>query len=240
MSSIASYRGIDHEAGEVNLTRMNIRYRMSPRGKRVSRIDTLYYQGEIIADGYAAVIARAQTIIDMYSLDYGNAGLRMEDGTLTPHRLNNDDPLCMSGVRVVERSWPKGGPEELANMRTFHVTLEAEYSDNDDQLLSWQETLEFYGNGGPRWEAIDTYFGPYRNEECLATAQRIVQTGSALGFTAYPFPPGPIFPHLEHQNRRYVAPGSGKMQGQFACYFPMRWTYYMTALSYVEAFPNTR
>lgn len=239
MSSIFTYRGIDHEPGEVNLTRMNIRYRDSPRGKRVSRIDTLYLQGEIMADGFAATIARANAIIEMYRFDYGNAALRMEDGTLTPHGLNNDDPLNMTGVRVVERSWPKGGPEELANMRTFHVTLECEYSDNDDQLISWNETLEFYGNTGPRFEVIDTYFGPFANLECLSTAQRIVQTGSAVGFTANVLPPGPLFPSVEHLDRRYVKVGSGRQQGNFACYFPTWWTYYFTSGSYLEAFPTT-
>jgi hypothetical protein len=234
------YGGTQFETGLINLTRMNIRYIHSPRGLRVKRIETLYLTGEIMADGSSEVLEQIQEIIDAFSLDYRSARLYLDDGTITPHGLNNDDPGNMTGVRVIERSWPKGGPEELANMRTFHVTLQAEFADAESQLLEWNETVEYFGNAGPRWEAVDTYFGPYQNLQCLSTSQRIVQSGFALGFTGYVLPPGPLIPNIEHQDRRYVKLGSGKMQGQMAAYYPTWWTYYHTALAYTETFPTTR
>lgn len=234
------YRGKQFTNGLIDLTRMNIRYAHSKRGYRVKRIDTLYLRGEIMADGAAAVIAQCQEVIDAFSQDYGSARLHLDDGTATQHGLENDSPFNLTGVRVIERSWPKGGVEELANMRTFQVTLEAEYADNETQLLEWSETLEYFGNTGPRFEVVDTYFGPYTNLQCLRTAQRIVQSGYALGFTANVLPPGPFAPALEHSDRRYVKLGSGIQQGRIACYFPTWWTYYHTSGASLEAIPITR
>lgn len=234
------YRGVQFETGLIDLTRMNIRYRHSARGHRVSRIDTLYLRGEIMASGAAAVISQCQTIIDAFDVDYGSACLYLDDGTPTKHGLENDNPFNMTGVRVIERSWPKGGAEELANMRTFQVTLEAEYADDETQLLEWTETLEYFGNTGPRFEVVDTYFGPRSNPLCLRTAQRIVQSGHALGFTANVLPPGSFAPALEHVDRRYVKFGSGQQQGKLACYFPTWWTYYHSTAISQDSFPTTR
>ncbi len=234
------YRGVQFENGLIDLTRMNIRYAHSPRGYRVKRIDTLYLRGEIMADGASDVLEQVQQVIDAFDEDYGSARLYLDDGTPTQHGLENDSQFNLTGVKVIERSWPKGGVEELANMRTFQVTLEAEYADNETQLLEWSETLEYYGNTGPRFEVVDTYFGPYTNLQCLRTAQRIVQTGYALGFTANVLPPGSFAPALEHVDRRYVKLGSGKQQGRIPCYFPTWWTYYHSSGISLESFPLTR
>lgn len=232
--------GYEHEVGEIDLTRMNIRYRKSDRGRRMTRIDTLYLRGEIMASGSAAVLTRAAEIINAYSQDYRSCRLFMDDDTPTTHGLENDSPFNLTGVIVKQRSWPKGGVEELANMRTFEVELEAEFADNETQLLRWQEQLEFIGDCGPRVEVVETYFGPIPFTTALKTAQRVRQSGSALGFTAYVEPPGPLFPPNEHRDRQRVAFGSGKQQGQIACYFPTAWDYYFSSPIPLSGFPTTR
>lgn len=227
-----------HDDNEVNLTRMNIRYRLSPRGLRLSRIITLYLQGEICEDTQAEITAKVQELINAYSVDYVNCALHQDDGTATPHGLDNGTSL--TGVHVIQRSWPKGGPSEYATARTFSVTLEAEYPDTDSQLVEWEESLSYVGNTGPRFIVQDTYFGPFAQLTALKTTQRIVQFGRAVGFTAYVLPPGPLFPLIEHQDRRMVTLGSGKMQGQVACYFPTSWAYHFSTDVSIEAAPTTR
>jgi hypothetical protein len=234
------YGGTQFDSGVVNLTRMNIRYRHSKRGKRISRIDTLFLQGEICEDGESAVLTEINNLATTFNTDYQNARLYLDDGTPTPHGLTNDSPFCMTGVRVIERSWPKGGPEELANMRTWHVTLEAEYADCESQILEWSETLEFIGTTGPRYEVVETYFGPYANLECLRTSQRIIQSGSALGYSANVLPPGPLFPQNEHVDRRVEKVGSGQCLGNQYAYFPTYWTYYFSSATPLYGLPITR
>lgn len=234
------YNGYQHESGEVNLTRMNITYTPSSRGLRMERTDTLYLEGEIMASGAAAVLTRAQEIINTYNNDYGNARLYLDDGTATTHGLENDSPFNITGVHVMDRSWPKGGAEELANMRTFKITLQATYADNESQLIQWEETLEFQGTGGPRIEVIETYFGPIAYTQALATAQRIVQSGHAIGYTAYVTPPGPIFPEVEHVDRRVIRLGSAKQRGRIATFYPSSWQYYFTTAVPLSGVPWTR
>lgn len=233
------YGNFSHDDGQINLTRMDIRYKRSPRGKRISRINTLHLQGEICQTTQALITSKIEELISVYSNDYQNCGLYQDDGTVTPHALTNDSPDCLSGVRVVERSWPKGGPAEYATARTFHITLEAEYLDVEDNLVDWQETLEFRGNTGPRVVVEETYFGPRSYVAALKTSQKIIQSGRAIGMSGYVMPPGALFPQFEHVDQRYVRLGSGINQGRQAAYFSTFFTYYMTALSYTEGAPRT-
>lgn len=238
--SYFQYGGYTHENGEVDLTRMTINYAHSPRGLRMERTDTLYLQGEIMVDGAAAVLTRAQEIINAYDVDYGNARLYLDDDTPTPHGLDNDSPFNVTGVKVIDRSWPKGGAEELANMRTFKVTLEATFADNESQLLQWEETLQFIGTGGPAFDVIRTFNGPYKQLTALATEQRIIQYGSAVGYTAYVEPPPPLFPEDEHLDRRVITPGTGKQRGRLATFYPISWQYHFTTIAPQSGVPWTR
>src|SRR5690606_9658498 len=109
--------------------------------------------------------------------------------------------------------------------RTFSVTLEAEYADVDDQVVSWSESLRFVGNCGPVWQPVTTWSGIMPYTSAPRSVQRIVQSGSATGFQGYILPPGSLFPDIEHQHLRDIELGSGKMQGRLACYYPSRWSY---------------
>lgn len=235
-----AYGSFRHEAGQVNLTRMNIAYKHSPRGRRLSRVMTMFLQGEICGDSQSSLTTQINQLISAYSVDYQNAGLYLDDGSLSPHQLPNDTPECISGVRVMQRSWPKGGPSEYATARTFSVTLQAEYADFESDLVQWEETLEYIGNCGPRYEILETYDGPYSLLTATRTAQRIIQSGSAVGFRGYVLPPGSLFPLNEHQDRRRVKVGSPKYVGRGFAYYPTAWSYYHTMGSPVEAYPNIR
>lgn len=234
------YGSYTHPAGEVNLTRMNVRHRLSPRGRRLSTIYTMYLQGEICAGSQSTISQRIDELIAAYSVDYQDAALLDNSGNPTRHGLTNDDPFCISGVRVLERSWPKGGPAEYATARTFSVTLEAEYADVESPLVAWQETLRFIGDCGPRFDVIETWGGPYPYISTLSTAQRIVQSGVAVGFNAHVDPPGSLFPDIEHRDRRDIELDGGKNQGRLNCYFQTRWTYYHTSGVARAGLPNMR
>lgn len=232
-----TYGAYQHPNAEVNLAKMSIAYRMSPRGRRMERVDTMHLFGQFCEDSTAEVMARIDELINAYSFDYNDAGLYLDDGTATRHKLVNTDSI--SGVRVLHRSWD-GSPEELATTRTFDIVLQATYPDNETQLLEWNETVETVGTGGPRFDVVDTYFGPYAQLVAQSTAQRIVQSGSAVGYTAYVDFPAPLYPANEHLDRRTLTRGSGKQRGLIATHFPCRWNYFFSLAAPQSPLPSTR
>ena len=236
--TIFKYGGYSHPANEVNLTRMDARYVMSPRGRRESKIVTMYLRGELQDTGTPLLSAIAN-LNAVYATDYQDAALYLDDGTETPHSLKNNQ-FSMTGVRIIHRSFPQGDGAELATKRTFSVTLQSEYIDAADGLLAWQEELEFIGDCGPRIEVEETFFGPIGYVTAVATAQRIVQRGHAIGLTAYVAPNGPTFGNTDHQERRRLKFRSGRMRGAFATHFGTAWQYEYTSSIPQSGVPDTR
>lgn len=223
-----AYGAFTHLANEVNLVRFDVRHRYSPRGKKLTRLITANLLGELQYDTQAALTARIQEIIDVYSQDLLDWRFRQDDGADTPHGLTNSGD-CVSGVRVRQRSWPVGDAAEYATKRTFSVTLQAEYADVETTLVYWKEEIRYRGNCGPRFEVVDTFLGPFFYQTAVATAQHIVQRGEAVGYLAYVEPPGPAFPASEHFDRREIDLGSGTNQGVEVAFFPTRWAYHFTS-----------
>lgn len=230
------YGAHQHPANEVNLTRVDIRHRLSPRGRRLSRIVTMFLWGELQDTG-AALLTKIGELNDAYRVDYADAGLYLDDGTLTPHRLTNSNSL--SGVKVLHQSWPKGDHAELATKRCFSVTLQAEYANVDDQIVRWSETIQGVGNCGPRWELVPTWFGAIKFDVAIATVQRLVQYGNSIGFQGYAEPFGPLYPAYEHQDQREMERGSPTCAGFQYVNFPMRWAYFMEVPAPADPLPTT-
>lgn len=232
------YGSHTHVTNEVNLTRMDIRNILSPRGRRMEKEIRLYLQGEIQATG-TELLTKIATLIDQaYLNDYQDAALYLDDDTKTRHFLDNSGSI--TGVRIIQRSWPKGDGAELAVKRSFSVTLAAIYPDCEDQLISWTESLKFIGNGGPRYEVVETFDGPQAFLVAKKTAQRIIQKGEGVGYTATVLPPGPIFPAVEHQDIREHELVSGHQRGQIATHYKTTWLYRMTSAVPLFGLPQTR
>jgi hypothetical protein len=236
----ARYGNFQHPANEVNIARMDVRARYSPRLLRTSLIFTIYLEGELLADTQATINDKIVALANAYSVDGLDFGFYRDDGTVTSHRLPSNDPASITGVRVINRSWPQGDAAEFAVKRTFAITLQAEYTSADSQLWAWQESVEFIGNCGPRFEVIETYEGPIVQQLALRTSMKIIQSGSAIGYAGYVMPPGPLLPGIEHQEQRRVSLGSAKRQGRLALFYPSSWVYTHTAGLYTETFPVTR
>jgi hypothetical protein len=235
--TIWRYGSYAHPSAEVNLAKMSVANRLSPRGKRIETEITMHLYGQFCEDSTSEVMTRIDELIAAYTDDYQDAGLYLDDGTLTRHTLTNYDSI--SGVRVMHRSWD-GNPDELATTRTFDIVLAATYPDVESQLIQWEETIEVTGTTGPAFEIVPTFFGPLAVQTALRTPQYIVQSGSAIGHTAYVEPPGPIFPAFEHQERRNIRLGSGKQRGRTATHFPSSWNYYFTLAQASTPVPITR
>jgi hypothetical protein len=236
----AKYGNHQHDANEVNIARMDVRARYSPRLLKTSLIFTIYLEGELLADTQATINDKIGTLINAYSVDGQDFGFYRDDGTITHHRLINSDPAAITGVRVINRSWPQGDAAEFAVKRTFSITLQAEYTAADSQIFAWEETVELIGNCGPRYEIVETYDGPVVQQLALRTSMKIIQSGSAIGYGGYVMWPGPLLPSLEHQELRRHSWGSAKRQGRLTLYYPSSWLYTHSSGIYREPVPVTR
>jgi hypothetical protein len=229
-----------HPVNEVNLRRMEIKHRYSPRNKRLTKIITLYLEGELLASTQSGITTAIGELLDAYRDDYNEIRLYQDDDTPTYHGIDNLDSI--SGVKILGRNWPKGDAAEYASKRTFSITAYSEYADAESQLVYWQETVRQIGSGGPRREVRDFYTGPREAITQLRTAVRVIQSGRAIGFTAYVTPPGPIYPAAVDHESMMQEFGSGQQQGLMACFYPSRWAYVhtLTNLSSGLIAPQTR
>jgi len=224
MASVAVYRGHTHTDGEVNLVNVSIRTQYSARNRRLTETRTMQLQGELIYDGPSAIVAKANAVMAAYSQDGGDFTYTV-GGVLAHSLLNSAN--CISGVRVVHRSFPSGGPEQLATTRSFSVTLQATYDVSTDDIVSWRESVELTGNGAPLIVIANTIFGPVVDVLSASTAHFYRQSGTAVGFSGYPAPPGPLDPDWELGHRRSITRTSGVQQGTGIRYYTTSWAYYL-------------
>lgn len=244
-----TYGSFTHPDNEITLSSVVAQRVRNQRGFAYVLRKRIQISGVIVLDtsGLTATQAQAalRTAINAreaaYSVDGQDFTFRHDDGSLSSHYLSNSTAL--GGVRVIDRNFPKGDQAEYASGRTFTVSLEADYPIADGELMSFQETLQITGTGGPRTEVIEVLNGPPQkqtvNQQTKVTA---VQRGSAIGFTNYPFSfvPGPIAPADEKEDRRPIELVSPTAQNGAFVNFGLKWTYFFEFTGPFTATPNFR
>jgi hypothetical protein len=220
----AVYGSYTHTVNEVNLLSFQQRLKYSARGKAESTVKTVTLEAVLIPSSASqANITTAIRQIELaYSVNGLSWGLYQDDGTITPHAL----PLgSISGVRVMGFDWNKSDGAEYATQRTATITLEAEYPGGDN-LLIFQETLRFIGNGGARFVWVETANGPPQRQLVnQRTVARAVQSGMAVGLLAEPDFPPPIWPNIERYDLREMGRVAPRFDGAAFRDWGINWTY---------------
>lgn len=234
---IFSYGNYVHAAAEVKLS-INKKAIPSARGLRqlvreIWRLDgilqstdgtilTLTSQIQVLQNAYGFnSVSGAVT----GAADFQNATLVYNDGSgATAHQLLNGNSL--SGVRVTGFEW-KEGDGEYTTYRSYSITLQADFVDATNNLLSFKETVAFKGSGGPRFVWLDTLEdGPVQQLSASATTIHCVQSGSAIGLLSYVSPPAPLYPAIvEHLDQREGGFESPDRIGQGLMGFHTTWKY---------------
>lgn len=230
MASVMTYGGYTGQDNETNLVQFQIATRFSPRNKRLSQTRSATIYGELIDStngGTSAIVTRANALINAFKDD--NKDFRYTVGGVLAHSLlNSSDNL--SGVRVLNTSFPHGDPAQLATTRSYTVTLQATYDVAETDLVSWSETIEVIGNGGPKFFVVDTVFGPRAIFTCPTSAVYYLQRGQAVGYSAYPTPASPISnpatPSLFNDQVR-IGRISARNMGQQLRFYSISWNYKM-------------
>ena len=232
------YGSFEFEDGECDLLRTNVIMQPSPRGNRMVREVTHYIRALVIEDTLELLSARIAAIQSAFDLDYQNAGLYIDSNTPSQHLLLNDDPLNISGTKVIQRSFPEGGGDEYSTARTFQATIQAVYDDAIDGLVEYQESLQFVGTGGPVWEYDNGFFEPIYSLIADSSTQTIIQKGRAVGYGAYLLPPGPKYPAFEHQDRRVELYETPTFMGRQYRLYPSSWMYVHSVPQRKSGYPN--
>ena len=183
--------------------------------------------GDAAAD-QAQLSARITAMQLAYAQQGLNLGLYFDDGTPSVHYLQS--ARTAGGTRVAKPpEFPLGTGAEYSTFRNFALAVEAEFLDSSIGLVSWTESLSFFG-GGPQFGFLLTLNGPPQKQLLRQqTTYRATQQGEAVGLTAYPVAPGPLWPADEHSDQRHVAQtlpqrtGSGPNAVYYD--FKTRWSY---------------
>jgi hypothetical protein len=232
------YGNYRHPDWEMNLMSYRVFVKMSPRNKMLSRVYRLHLRGEIQSTtGSTGITTRLNAILSAYYVQNRDAQFYV-NGQLTPHYAFNSDSI--SGVKVMNIEHPFGDGSEYANRRNIDIVIQSEQEAPESQLVDWQETVRWVGNTSQRDEWFQGFERPRKQRVCKRTVQRIIQSGSAIGWAGYVEPPGPLWPLSEHEDRRSLEFGTPKCMGQTLRLHPSRWTYIHTVGDYTEAFPNIR
>lgn len=233
------YGAHQHENGEVNLTRFEARALRTPRGLVRSILYSAHLEGVLYAATPLALSAACTALELAYSGSGKDAGLYMDDGTVTSHFLEHNHADNITGNQVVAFNYPLGGPEEFANGRSYAITVQAEYSAVESEVVSFSETLDFTGNCGPIYEMVTLATGlPVFVPVTTYSYQTIYQHGNSVGLNGYYEPFGAMWPAYELTHLRRWSRGGPQFRGQQFTDWPMEWSYVMVSSTALDGTPN--
>lgn len=223
---ILQYGGFPFQNAEVTPTFFGQWRIYNQRGRAQLLRKRMTIEGEIIADGQAAINARMGQIQSAFALEGGTCVLLTDAGAETNYRL---DSSAVSGVRIIEGPsfHIQDGKAHFATGLPFSITLEADYLVNDgDSLVSWSERVTRIGNGGPRVATIELDNGlPIRQIVSASTPVQIIQSGEAVGATTWPNFPGAIFPAYLDNPEEAEGSDAPRTNGLGFLDFPIHWQY---------------
>lgn len=222
-----AYGTYRHPTDEVALTDATIQRQYNRRGLRTHLRHTWQLRGTLIPASAtpAAVTAAVAALKNAYAVDGQNAGLFEDDGTPTTYFFNSAQAL--GGVKVVAGpSLPEGAGASYVTYLRYTITLQADFPDPVENLDYYQEQISFSGDCGPIRQWVTPISGPPQNQTIQSrSTQRITQSGSAVGFLARPTPANPLWPQLEHREKRKIVATSPDVNGRALTGYGVSWSY---------------
>lgn len=187
------YGPYNHDAGSVSLA-TNRRAVMNSRGRVTSHIHTWNLTGEVKGASQTAVDTAMAALEYAYGVHNLDAGFRLDSGAISTHVLASN--LSISGTKVTQFSWVSGlGNAEYATGRSFQIQLQAEYlvGTFGENLLFYNETVSYRGDGGPQYIVIPTdNSDTVVQQASQASPMFLEQRGVAVGLNGYPLHNDPL------------------------------------------------
>src|SRR5687768_1493993 len=95
----AKFGGFQHPNDELVLTKFEAIPFFNDRNQRLEVRYRCHAYGELLYEG-AQLQTKINELINAYSIPNQHFGLYLDDGTLTRHKLDPNDPAAVSGVMV--------------------------------------------------------------------------------------------------------------------------------------------
>lgn len=181
------YGPYNHDPGSVSLA-TNRRAVLNSRGRVTSHIHTWNITGEVKGASQTAVNTAMAALESAYTNHNLDAGFRLDSGVLSTHNLPSN--LSITGTKVTQFAWLSGlGNAEYVTGRSFQIQLQAEYlvGTFGENLLLYNETVSYRGDGGPQFIVIPTDNSPLVVQQASqASPMFLEQRGVAVGLNGYP------------------------------------------------------
>jgi len=185
----------------------------------------------------AAVATKIAELESAYESNNQNAGFVYAGGTPTSHYLTQDSAFNLTGNRIIHRDWLYQSPAEMANTRSFAIGISADFAAAESFIISFQETVNFIGNGGPDWDYQERWSGsPQLLTFANQTVVRAQQSGMMLSLQPFPSAPAPLWPDNEQGKYRRITRRNPHDHGHPSG----KYSHYMVAWSYRFAFPASQ
>lgn len=202
-------------------------------------------EGLLLADDTTALSTAIAALEAAYAAGGYDLTLLLPDGvTPSQHRLLAAS--CKGGTKIARPvSYPVGAGAEYTTFRTYSLAIAGEIplASGQNPIVEWRETLAFVGNGGPRFVVQELRNGPPQIQQVSErTPVRCVQSGRAVGYQHYPFPPQPIWPVFEQREQRQVNLTSPELTGSGASRsfqnYEITWSYSHLAPMPLSGYPH--
>lgn len=209
--------------------------------------------GRLTGNDATALAAAVQQLEAAYAATTGNFVLLQNDGsTETPWKI--DGSKAIGGIRCTRLEYPNQSPGEWTTYLNYELEIEANMGGvsliggvNAPQsaIVSWNESLTFRGNGGPRRVLLECRNAmPQMQVVSQRTPVYANQRGSAVGLYRYPQASSPIWPQYELEPEREISRDSASVVGgagsqQQQRNYRITWSYSFAAPSYVTGTPSS-
>ncbi len=211
------------------MTRTAIRHDGRDAGYR-ERIEV---EGRLIAANQGALTTAIAALETAYASDGQDFTVFLDDGT-TPTAWKLTNSTSFGGVRVVEGPVWLNEPGAYVTWHKYRLVLEADFYDASTNIISYVETLEFWG-GGPRRVMVELLEERAQPQELTRyTAFRASQSGQSVGRQSFIDYPAPKWPAAENQEARRQTPSGPERLGNTVTNFRRSWSY-----EFASGFPLT-
>lgn len=233
------YDNYRHGDGEVRLVVSKQPLR-APNGMVRGQKITFTIDGRIMGSSQSSITTQLAALEAAYQVQGGRAGLYADDGSPTVHLLDANNTL--GGIEVVEAvSYPEGKGAEYATGRAYRIVLSAEVPNLAVAYLAFTESLSFSG-GGPKIKFLELLTGEAQKQTLVEqTTYKCVQSGSAVGYGAYPPFPPPLFPGDQIVGPETAGDSptrSGPPGSPIYVEFPIRWKYVFESVNPLGGIPT--
>lgn len=194
--------------------------------------------GRLYGEGDAALSASELALRAALAVPFRDVGVLKTDGTPSATYFRSGSTI--GGITITKGpnfSGTKATEYVLFREFEFTASFKLPIVNAFTALVSFSESMEYQG-GGPEFvmqRAVNA--PPQRQLVWQQTEYRLIQTGKAVGFAAYPVPVPPAFPGSLKTSPNYKR-SSPERIGVGYWRYPVEWAYVMESASPLDALPS--